>query len=232
MTRALLKNNKLAFRNGVLQIIPAGKDADDCICCGEQIPDCNFCDGEGEGGPFRSLDFEQTISGFPSIQHDVYAENTQCGGFGSNRRHVFKCSGLDVINGTYNYSSNSDCNASLVLDLEATIVYERWLFTIFDTGPLCGPRGTLEETFTYNEVTVSLFPDSMVVAPKPATAPVGYTCYPTWRITAGLVTGTLCTGFSGSNTQTLFPGGSFAFPLCTGFSNFTYSFATTVNGVP
>jgi hypothetical protein len=225
----LLRNadGTLATRGGILQAIPDGGTAADCICCdggGGGLPDCNYC--EFDGGPFRRLDFTQTVSGFPTAQHDVYFLALSCGG-GSNRYAVFKCSGLDAINGTYEYSSNETClGEGLQFDVAATVVYERRFLSFGQTLPCT--QGTIEATYTWTSLRVTLTPGEVLVTPTPI--PASPPCYPVWR--AQDASGTVCDSRSGGNSQTLRNGLAVAATPCPGSSDFPYAFTTTVLGVP
>jgi hypothetical protein len=230
VSRILFSSGVIQFRTGV-QIIPEGSTAEDCICCGDVLPDCSFCNGPGEGGPFRRLDYSQVVTGFTSSQHNIYFIDSSCGVgvVNNNRYHVFKCSGLDVINGTYEYSSTNECTAGgLTVDLEATIVFERRLRGVFDGPDVC-EVGTLEFTYTWNTVRLTLGPDTLSVVPFPSTAPTGTNCYPRWRTNLAVQTG--CSNYSGSNNVTLNQAAAISANLCDGFANFSYGFTTTATGV-
>jgi hypothetical protein len=60
----LFDDSKPVFRDAILQIIPTGKTADDCVCCGAE-PDCDerkVCDGEF---PVKINSFYLDVSGIP-----------------------------------------------------------------------------------------------------------------------------------------------------------------------
>lgn len=237
MTKVLFKDGVIQFDDtSTIQIIPDASTAADCVCC-DALPDCSFCSGEGEGGPFRRLNYSQVVTGFPATQYNIYFFHAACGvglsGSGT-KTYVFKCSGLDAINGTYEYSSNDACqNGGLVVDLSVTIVAEYWEKTVFQfPGPPCA-NGTLISTYTWTSARLTLGPDRFSLAPHPNTPPANFSCYPIWEVATdnGGLTGSLCSGYSNEWEGASNQSGASGANLCPDYSDFTYGFTTSVTGV-
>jgi hypothetical protein len=230
MTRPLFKNNSLAFRDGNLQIIPAGKNADDCICCGEPLPNCTLC--TLEGGPFRRVDYETTISGFISTEIKYFD-----GPFSGNRLLTYIIEGLDILNGTYNYSTTNDCEPGiLIIDFEINARQETRVHDeILNGSEVCSPLGVLQATHTFTTLRLEIRPFRIQanLLPNPPSGS-GFGMF--WLATSGFEFGVTCVDRSGSASNAFKapppPAPFNTFNVCNGFSNFTYSFATTVNGVP
>jgi hypothetical protein len=228
MSSVLFKDNVVQFRDGKIQFVLAGNDPADCVCC-DSLPNCSFCNGPGEGGPFRRLDFTTTISGFPATL-DVYAADLNCAvsSITPNRYHVWKFSGLDGVNGTYNWSTTDACTVpNPVFDLTISTVNEIRDNFFPPSNPCTG--GTIFRTRTCTTIRVRLGIGLCYVFPVAVAG--ASACVPYFSATTS--GGPCATDSGSSSTIENAPTGSssFSFTPCSGFSAPTYTFSTAVSGV-
>lgn len=106
--------NKLIFRDNKVQIIPEGKAASDCWCCGPQ-DNCYTCqDPTSPNNGKKFYGGTTTTSGFPSTfdhYNGVSSFNEVCGTFYSKYAMSYRTTGLSALNYTWTNTPNAinDC---------------------------------------------------------------------------------------------------------------------------
>ena len=142
-------NGTLATRGGILQAIPDGGTAADCLCCGP--PPCAFC--PDAGGPYSSATLSVTVAGFPATF--VYI-TTGFDGLGQPLRIRRTIEGLDAANGTYALTWNPEtCQfvSPFGKTLPLTITTEAWRQGPGDPPDVCSftqaapGSSTIEDSF-------------------------------------------------------------------------------------
>jgi hypothetical protein len=213
-------NGTLATRGGILQAIPDGGTAADCLCCGP--PPCAFC--PDDGGPYSSATLSVTVAGFPATF--VYI-TTGFDGLGQPLRIRRTIEGLDAANGTYALTWNPEtCQfvSPFGKTLPLTITTEAWRQGPGDPPDVCA--------FTQAAPGSSTIEDSFLNV-----TPSGYSVAGGW-LTLGLPGATIvdpggfydlallangCESAGGSATYTI--------AACSTSASFTYTATVTFAGI-
>lgn len=98
--RILFDLGKVVIKNGKVQIIPAGSNPGDCLCCGA----CEYCPTH-PNGPFTQPKIDVTISGLGSVAFRRIQNLAALGQAWVTDANV----DFSGLNGTYQLTANADC---------------------------------------------------------------------------------------------------------------------------